>query len=120
MPLPSRRRTIAVMSTDVLGLRRQDLESLAEHWQRALDAGDRALRAAAGSLPSSYLVPHRRELIQERRYTAELLVRLARELGIRSWQLRKSTAGPTTGSNASGVGLFVRRTNLPPKGTPTP
>jgi hypothetical protein len=89
------------MSTDILGLRGQDLESLAEHWQRALDAGDRALRAAAGSLPSSYLGPHRRALLQERRYTADLLVRLARELGIRSWQLRKSTAGPTTARSTS-------------------
>jgi hypothetical protein len=96
MPLASRRSTIAVMSANVLSafqparartvpapaLRRQDFESLAEHWQRALDAGDRALRAAAGSLPSSYLGPHRRALLQERRHTADLLVRLARELGL--------------------------------------
>ena len=56
-----------------------DLEPLAARWQRALDAGDRALRAAAGTLPSDYLATHRRELVDERRRTAGLLVQVARE-----------------------------------------
>jgi beta-phosphoglucomutase-like phosphatase (HAD superfamily) len=62
--------------------RRHDLEPLAARWQRALDAGDRALRAAAESLPAAYLAPHRRALVEERRQTADLLVRVAHEQGI--------------------------------------
>ena len=63
--------------------RARDLEPLAAQWQRALDAGDRALRAAAESVPAAYLTPRRRALVEERRRTADLLVRVAREQGIR-------------------------------------
>jgi hypothetical protein len=55
-----------------------DLELLAARWQRAFDAADRALRAAAGTLPASYLQQHGRALAEERRQTAELLVTVAR------------------------------------------
>ena len=77
MPLPRARSTLVSMSTT-----RRDLEPLAARWQRALDAGDRALRAAADSLPAAYLAPRRRALVEERRQTADLLVRVAREQGI--------------------------------------
>ena len=105
MPLQRRRSTIVSMHTDVLSparpprrrprrtprrsspatpaRQRRDLEPLAARWQRALDAGDRALRAAAESLPTAYLGPRRRALLEERRQTADLLVRVAREQGIR-------------------------------------
>jgi beta-phosphoglucomutase-like phosphatase (HAD superfamily) len=59
------------------------LDSLASHWQRALDAGERALGAAGGTLPDAYVVEHRHELTRERRETAETLTRLARARGVR-------------------------------------
>lgn len=64
--------------------RQPELDTLATQWQRALDAGELALRAAVGTLPASYLSQRRRELTQERRETAELLTALARARGIRS------------------------------------
>ena len=60
-----------------------DLDELAARWQRALDAGELALRAAAETLPASYLNERRRELIQERHDTAELLKSVARATGVR-------------------------------------
>jgi beta-phosphoglucomutase-like phosphatase (HAD superfamily) len=60
-----------------------DLDGLAARWQRALDAGELALRAAAQTLPASYLGQRRRELIQERQETAELLKSVARVTGAR-------------------------------------
>ena len=60
-----------------------DLDDLASQWQRALDAGELALRAAVGTLPASYLNRRRRELIQERQDTAALLTGLARSRGVR-------------------------------------
>lgn len=63
---------------------RDDLEPLTAQWQRALDAGDRALRAAGHELPSSYLGTCRRELTAERRQTTEALIQLARRRGLRS------------------------------------
>jgi beta-phosphoglucomutase-like phosphatase (HAD superfamily) len=57
------------------------LDELASRWQRALDAGEFALRAAADTLPASYLKERRRELIQERQDTAELLKAVARAAG---------------------------------------
>ena len=60
-----------------------DLHELAAGWQRALDACDLALRAAADTLPASYLAQHRRELIHERQETGELLKSVARERGTR-------------------------------------
>ena len=60
-----------------------ELDTLATQWQRALDAGEFALRAAVGTLPASYLSQRRRELTVERRETAELLTTLARAKGIR-------------------------------------
>ena len=63
--------------------RAPDLDALAARWQRALDAGESALHAAAGTLPASYLGDRRRELIQERKQTAELLRSIARARGIR-------------------------------------
>jgi HAD superfamily hydrolase (TIGR01509 family) len=105
MPLRRGRSTIVSMSTAVLSVvepprqrprrrpelrsgptratTRRDLEPLAAGWQRALDAADRALRAAAESLPPAYLGPRRRALVEERRQTADLLVQVAREQGVR-------------------------------------
>jgi beta-phosphoglucomutase-like phosphatase (HAD superfamily) len=60
-----------------------DLDELAARWQRALDAGESALHAAAGTLPASYLGDRRRELVQERKETAELLRSIARARGTR-------------------------------------
>ena len=60
-----------------------DLDDLASQWQRALDAGELALRAAAGTLPALYLSTCRRELIQERQDTAALLTGIARSRGVR-------------------------------------
>ena len=60
-----------------------DLDDLAARWQRALDAGELALRAAVDTLPASYLGQRRRELIQERQETAELLKTVARMTGAR-------------------------------------
>ena len=60
-----------------------DLHALASQWQRALDAGEFALRAAAETLPASYLSQRRRDLTQERQETAELLKAVARARGIR-------------------------------------
>ena len=56
---------------------------LALHWQRALDANERALHAAAGTLSPAYLGQQRRELAQERRETALLLADVARARGIK-------------------------------------
>ncbi len=53
------------------------------HWQRALDASERALLAAAGTLSPAYLSQQRRELAQERRETALLLADVARARGIK-------------------------------------
>lgn len=60
-----------------------ELERLAGRWQRAFDAAERALKAAAGTLPAPYLEGRRRALGKERRQTAELLVAVARVQGIR-------------------------------------
>jgi beta-phosphoglucomutase-like phosphatase (HAD superfamily) len=59
------------------------LEALAAHWQLALDAGERALGAAAGTLPVAYLSRHRRELGLERQETARMLSQVARASGVR-------------------------------------
>ncbi len=59
-----------------------DLEPLAAQWQRALDSGERALRAAADTLPAPYLRERRRALTEERRQAAELLIGVARAQGI--------------------------------------
>jgi HAD superfamily hydrolase (TIGR01509 family) len=74
----------------------RDLEPLAARWQRALDAGDRALRAGAESLPAAYLTPRRRALVDERRRTAELLVAVARERGDASGHLPWLSPVPIT------------------------
>jgi beta-phosphoglucomutase-like phosphatase (HAD superfamily) len=54
------------------------LDGLASRWQQALDAADRGLRAAAGSLPAAELAARRRVLAEERAETEALLVGLAR------------------------------------------
>jgi len=64
-------------------VRKFEMERPAGRWQRAFDAADRALRAAAGTLPAPYLEKRRRALGEERRQTAELLVAVARVQGIR-------------------------------------
>ena len=60
-----------------------DLDTIATQWQRALDAGERALRAAAGTLPAGYLSQSHGELARERQQTAEMLIAVARVSGMR-------------------------------------
>ena len=67
---------------------------LASHWQRALDAGEFALRAAVDTLPASYVSRRRRELTQERQETATLLKDVARARGVRP--LPWLSPGPVT------------------------
>jgi beta-phosphoglucomutase-like phosphatase (HAD superfamily) len=54
-----------------------DLELLSAHWQRALDAAGRALRAAGGSLPATEVRERQVALVRETERTAATL----RELG---------------------------------------
>jgi prophage DNA circulation protein len=56
---------------------RLELDTIAEHWQRALDADQRALAAAAGILPALELVGRQSELRLERLNVAAALARLA-------------------------------------------
>lgn len=60
-----------------------ELDTITSKWQRALDAAERALIAAAPSLPTSEIGRRRRELVWERQQTAEMLVRLAHLSGVR-------------------------------------
>jgi hypothetical protein len=55
-----------------------ELDTISAHWQRAFDAGQRALAAATGVLPASELVRRQHELRQERLDVAASLARLAR------------------------------------------
>jgi hypothetical protein len=61
----------------VRGRRALGLDTVVSHWQLALDAAQRALTAAAGTLPAAELEQRRRELVQERQQTASALERLA-------------------------------------------
>ena len=54
-----------------------ELDTIASHWQRALDAAHHALTAAAGSLPASDVACRHRALAEERREVSESLARLA-------------------------------------------
>ena len=58
-----------------------DLEPVAVHWQRALDADYRALHAVEGILPSTELSPRLYNLARERTDVELLLARLARTTG---------------------------------------
>ncbi len=60
---------------------RLELDTITDHWQRGLDAAERALRAAEGSIPVAELQRRRYELAGERQRTAELLGRVARTSG---------------------------------------
>jgi beta-phosphoglucomutase-like phosphatase (HAD superfamily) len=60
-----------------------ELDSASSQWQLALDAAQRALTAATGSLPAHELERRRRALAHERQQTAEVLVRLASVAGVR-------------------------------------
>jgi len=57
---------------------RLELEPLSAYWQRALDAADKALWAATGSVPDDDLRERRQHLVQERQQTARLLEAVAR------------------------------------------
>ena len=63
--------------------RRLELDTISSHWQLALDAADRALGAARGSLADSELVERRRELARERQKTGGELLSVARAVGVR-------------------------------------
>ena len=80
-----------------------DLERLAGQWQRAFDAAERALRAAADTLPAVYLQKRRRALAEERRQTAELLATVARAQGIRRVPWPSPRDGSRRARSASGV-----------------
>jgi len=54
------------------------LEPLSANWQRALDAADKALQAATGSVPDVDLRERRQQLVRERQQTARLLEAVAR------------------------------------------
>ena len=58
--------------------RRLELEPLSAYWQRALDAADKALWAATGSVPDDDLRERRQHLVRERQQTARLLEAVAR------------------------------------------
>jgi hypothetical protein len=66
-------------------VQRLELDTVAAHWQRALDADERALAAAAAarSLPAPELAVRRRQLKSERLQVAALLGRLARVAAVR-------------------------------------
>ena len=55
-----------------------ELDTISSHWQLALDAGERALYAAAESLPADELSHRRTRLVEERLEAARALTRLAR------------------------------------------
>jgi HAD superfamily hydrolase (TIGR01509 family) len=59
-----------------------ELDSISARWQLALDAAERALGAAGGSLPPSELRQRRGGLARERQQTAQLLAHLARTAGV--------------------------------------
>ena len=57
---------------------RLELEPLSAYWQQALDAADKALWAATGSVPDDDLRERRQHLVRERQQTARLLEAVAR------------------------------------------
>ncbi len=59
-----------------------ELDTVAMHWQLALDAADQALAAAHGPVHISHAEDRRRELAQERVGTARLLTQLGRLTGV--------------------------------------
>jgi HAD superfamily hydrolase (TIGR01509 family) len=59
-----------------------ELDSIAMHWQLALDAADDALAAAHGPVHIHDPDSRRRELVQERLETAQLLTQLGRLTGV--------------------------------------
>lgn len=61
-----------------------ELDRVALHWQLALDANERALDAASGTLTDSELARSRHEHSEERRQTAIALARLARTARVRT------------------------------------
>jgi HAD superfamily hydrolase (TIGR01509 family) len=82
------RAGITAQGTDTLGVAAQrphplELDTTSSHWQLALDAAQRALSAAVGSLPAQELEHQRRELARERQETAKELARLAHVTGVR-------------------------------------
>ena len=75
-------------------MKRLELDPLAAQWQRAFDAEQRALVAAADSLPATEVGRRQRELRLERLEVAKSLARLARATGVQPapWL----PAGPVT------------------------
>ena len=64
-------------------LQRLELDTIASQWQRALDAAQSALAAAAVSLTANELAPRQHELTTERREVAVSLAGMARAAGVR-------------------------------------
>jgi hypothetical protein len=77
-----------------------NLEAAASSWQHALDADQRALTAVTGIVQDDELARHRSALGVERRETAQLLVRLARTLGVPP--PRDLEVGPTDRNGVAG------------------
>lgn len=83
-PSPGRRRrATASPQLRAPAPHRLQLDTISSRWQLALDAADRALAAAGGSLPASELAERRRTLTRERQQTADALVRAAHVTGVR-------------------------------------
>jgi beta-phosphoglucomutase-like phosphatase (HAD superfamily) len=74
--------------------RRLELDTVAAHWQVALDSAQRALAAAGPSVRPGELEGVRRQLMQERDETARALVRLARAIGAPSPWLSPTPVSP--------------------------
>ncbi len=60
-----------------------ELDTTTSQWQVSLDAAQRALSAATGTLPAAELAGRRQELAEERRQTARALAQLALATGVR-------------------------------------
>jgi HAD superfamily hydrolase (TIGR01509 family) len=83
-----------------------ELDTLASHWQLALDAAQRALAAADGTLPDVGL--RQRELVLERQLTARIVAQLAETTGVRPapW-LSAVPLGPKMLGLPAGVGACI-------------
>jgi HAD superfamily hydrolase (TIGR01509 family) len=60
-----------------------ELDTASSLWQMSLDVAQRALSAAAGTLPAGELARRAHELAQERKHTARALAQLALVTGVR-------------------------------------
>ena len=88
---------------------RLELDTIASQWQRALDAAQGALAAAAVSLTANELAPRQHELTTERREVAGSLAGMARAAGVRPVPWLSPVPVTTTSlglPDGIGAGLF--------------